>query len=70
LAEAGAGRRGGYHLTPAATKISMVDVIEAAMAALSPRRCLIRGGPCRWDEVCAVHPTWVEASAAIRSVLE
>jgi DNA-binding IscR family transcriptional regulator len=48
----------------------MVDVIEAAEAALSPRRCLIRGGPCRWDEVCAVHPTWVEASAAIRSVLE
>jgi hypothetical protein len=28
-----------------------------------------RGGPCRWDDVCAVHPTWLKASDAIRSVL-
>jgi Rrf2 family protein len=70
LAEARAGRRGGYRLTRAPTEISMVDVIEAAEGRLVSRHCPIRGGPCRWDEVCAVHPTWVKASAAIRSVLE
>jgi Rrf2 family protein len=70
LAEARAGRRGGYRLTRAPTEISMVDVIEAAEGRLVSRACPIRGGPCRWDEVCAVHPIWVKVSAAIRSVLE
>lgn len=70
LAEARAGREGGYRLTRAPTEISMLEVIEAAEGHLVSRRCPIRGGPCRWDEVCAVHPTWVKASEAIRSVLE
>ena len=48
----------------------MLEVIEAAEGDLVARRCPIRGGPCRWVEVCAVHPTWVKASEAIRSVLE
>ena len=70
LAEAKAGRGGGYRLTRAPREISMLEVIEAAEGDLVSRRCPIRGGPCRWDDVCAVHPTWVRASDAIRSVLE
>jgi DNA-binding IscR family transcriptional regulator len=30
----------------------------------------MRGGPCHWDNVCALHPTWVKASEAIRSTLQ
>lgn len=69
LAEAKAGRSGGYRLTRAPRDISILEVIEAAEGDLVSRRCPMRGGPCRWDNVCAVHPTWVRASEAIRSVL-
>lgn len=69
LAEAKAGREGGYRLTRAPKDISLLEVIEAAEGYLISERCPIRGGPCRWDDVCAVHPTWARASEAIREVL-
>jgi Rrf2 family protein len=69
LAEARAGRRGGYRLVRDPATIPVLDVIEAAEGTLSSRRCPMRGGPCHWDNVCALHPTWVKASEAIRSTL-
>jgi Rrf2 family protein len=69
LAEAKAGRVGGYRLTRPPEEISVLEVIEAAEGYLSSRRCPMRGGPCHWDNVCALHPTWVKASEAIRSIL-
>lgn len=70
LAEAKAGRVGGYRLTRDPASIPVLEVIEAAEGYLSSRRCPMRGGPCHWDDVCALHPTWVKASEAIRSTLE
>jgi Rrf2 family protein len=69
LAEAKAGRDGGYRLTRAPARISLLEVIEAAEGHLVSERCPLRGGPCRWDDVCALHPTWVAASEAIRRTL-
>lgn len=69
LAEAKAGRVGGYRLTRPPEDIAVLEVIEAAEGYLSSRRCPMRGGPCHWDNVCALHPTWVKASEAIRSTL-
>ena len=69
LAEARAGRAGGYRLTRPPKDISVLEVIEAAEGSLVSRRCAIRGGPCRWDDVCALHPTVVRAADAIRSTL-
>jgi len=69
LAEAKAGRVGGYRLTRSPEEIAVLEVIEAAEGYLSSRRCPMRGGPCHWDNVCALHPTWVKASEAIRSTL-
>jgi len=69
LAEARAGRSGGYRLTRDPASIPVLEVIEAAEGYLSSRRCPMRGGPCHWDDVCALHPTWVKASEAIRSTL-
>jgi Rrf2 family protein len=69
LAEAKAGREGGYRLTRPPGDISVLEVIEAAEGSLASRRCAIRGGPCRWDDVCALHPTVVKAAEAIRSTL-
>ncbi len=69
LAEARAGRGGGYRLTRSPGKISMLEVVESAEGRLISQRCPIRGGPCRWDDACAVHPTWVKASESIRGAL-
>ena len=69
LAEAKAGRDGGYRLSRPPQKISLLEVIEAAEGYLVSERCPLRGGPCHWDDVCALHPTWVKASEAVRSTL-
>lgn len=69
LAEAKAGRGGGYRLTRHPEQISLLEVIEAAEGDLVSKRCPLRGGPCRWDDVCALHPTWSRASEAIRATL-
>jgi Rrf2 family protein len=69
LAEAKAGRAGGYRLTRDPSTIAVLEVIEAAEGHLSSRRCPMRGGPCHWDDVCALHPTWVSVSEAIRATL-
>jgi len=69
LAEAKAGRDGGYRLTRPPQQISLLEVVEAAEGHLISERCPMRGGPCHWDDVCAVHPAWVRASEAIRDSL-
>lgn len=69
LAEAKAGRDGGYRLSRHPKDVSILEVIEAAEGHLVSKRCPLRGGPCWWDDVCALHPTWVETSEAIRSTL-
>lgn len=69
LAEAKAGRDGGYRLSRPPKDVTLLEVIEAAEGHLVSRRCPIRGGPCRWDDVCALHPTWLKTSEAIRSTL-
>jgi len=69
LAEAKAGRDGGFRLTRPPEHISVLEVIEAAEGHLVSQSCPLRGGPCHWDDVCALHPTWARASEAIRSTL-
>lgn len=69
IAQARAGRDGGYRLSRSPAAISLLEVIEAAEGYLVSERCPLRGGPCRWDDVCALHPTWVKASESIRATL-
>jgi Rrf2 family protein len=69
LAESRAGRTGGYRLARDPGTISLLEVIEAAEGPLISRNCPIHGGPCRWEHVCALHPTWQTASEAVRSTL-
>ena len=60
-----AGPDGGYTLARDAAKISMLDVIEAAEGPIRSERCVLRGGPCHWDNACAVHPAWFAAQDAL-----
>ena len=69
IAESKPGRGGGYRLARSPRKISMLEVVEAAEGSLVNERCTMRGGPCRWEDRCAVHDTWVQAAEALRRSL-
>jgi Rrf2 family protein len=69
LAEARAGQQGGYRLRRAPADISLLDVVEAGEGPLQPARCTLRGGPCHWEQICALHPAWEQATQALRRSL-
>jgi hypothetical protein len=50
---------------PADIPIWMVE----AGGDLRPTRCTLRGGPCRWQQMCAVHPALNEAYESLAAVL-
>ena len=66
LAEAMAGKQGGYRLVRNPKSISLLDVIEAGDGAMRLDRCALSGGPCHWQEtICAVHPMLEEGVKAM-----
>jgi Rrf2 family protein len=69
IAESKAGRGGGYRLCRAPEQITLLEIVEASEGRLEAARCTLRGGPCRWDDMCAVHPYWSKVSEAVRDVL-
>ncbi|HEX9889908.1 MAG TPA: Rrf2 family transcriptional regulator [Nitriliruptorales bacterium] len=64
-----AGPEGGYELRHPASETSLLEVVEATSGAIESRECVLRGGPCRWEDACAVHETWASAQSAFREVL-
>jgi Rrf2 family protein len=69
LAEARAGRDGGYRLTRPPDEIALLEVVEAAEGVFRLERCILRGGPCHWEQACAVHAAWSAAVQACRDSL-
>jgi Rrf2 family protein len=69
LVQAKAGRDGGYRLTRPPGEVALLEVVEAAEGPLLPQRCILRGGACRWESACAVHPAWAAAVQACRGSL-
>lgn len=65
LATSVAGRDGGYRLARPIGQVSLMDVISAVEGDLGSTVCVLRGGPCRWDDVCAVHVPWARAQGAL-----
>jgi Rrf2 family protein len=61
LVESVAGPGGGYSLAKPPAEITLLEVVEAAEGPVQRSRCLLRGGPCHWDEACALHAAWAEA---------
>ena len=64
-----AGPHGGYALARDPADVSLLEVIEASSGPVESRECVLRGGPCRWDESCAVHEAWSSAQSALRDRL-
>lgn len=60
-----AGRDGGYALAREAGEVSLLDVVRAVEGEVRSTSCVLRGGPCRWDDVCAVHVPWAQAQDAL-----
>lgn len=70
LATARAGPSGGYRLSRDPAEITLLAVVEAGEGELAPKRCALRGGPCQWTDVCALHNSWSRATSAVREALE
>ena len=69
LVRSRAGRQGGYVLGRAASLIDLLTIIEAVEGDTRRRTCVLRGGPCQRDGLCAVHEPFAEAQAALRERL-
>lgn len=55
------GPNGGYRLARPPTDITLLDVVEAAEGPATFNHCVLRDGPCDWEETCPVHDTWSRA---------
>lgn len=64
-----AGRDGGYHLARPPAEITLLDVVESVDGEMVSTSCVLRDGPCRWDDVCAVHVPWARAQYALMDLL-
>ncbi len=65
LASSHAGPDGGYSLARPAQDISLLDAVEAVEPHVRSTECILRGGPCRWDDRCAVHEPWARGQDAL-----
>lgn len=64
------GASGGYLLARQPRDVSLLSVIEAAEGALRTDECVLRGGPCHWDDVCVLHEGWRGVQDDLRSSLD
>ncbi len=69
LLVATSGPEGGYALALNPAEITVLAVIEAAEGPLESPRCVLRGGPCDWDETCPLHEAWGRARGALAGEL-
>jgi Rrf2 family protein len=63
------GRAGGYRLARPAAAIDLLQVVDAIEGDGSAGRCVLRGGACRLDGICAVHAPFMAATEAMRREL-
>ncbi|MBI3746001.1 MAG: Rrf2 family transcriptional regulator [Chloroflexi bacterium] len=63
------GRAGGYRLARPAAEIDLLQVVDAIEGDGMTGRCVLRGGACRLDGVCAVHVPFMAATEALRREL-
>ncbi|VAW01097.1 hypothetical protein MNBD_ACTINO02-2082 [hydrothermal vent metagenome] len=63
------GRTGGYLLARPADEVTLLDIVEATEGPLDGGECALKGGPCHWEEVCAVHWVWSASKDAFADQL-
>jgi len=63
------GPNGGYALARPPESITICEIVESLEGPLDDGGCALRGGPCHWDQVCALHKVWSSAREALRGRL-
>jgi Rrf2 family protein len=63
------GPAGGYRLARSPADITLLDVVEATEGPATFNHCVLRDGPCDWDQTCPVHDTWSQAQSALAQEL-
>ncbi len=64
------GRTGGYALARPPETITIRAIVEALEGPLEAQECALRGGPCHWEDVCALHWVWSGAQHALIKALD
>lgn len=64
------GPTGGYALARPPKDITIREIVEALEGPFEPGECALRGGPCYWEDVCALHWVWSAARAALCEQLD
>ncbi|MGD0882512.1 MAG: Rrf2 family transcriptional regulator [Acidimicrobiales bacterium] len=59
------GPTGGFALARPAEEITVLQIVEALEGPLRSAECALRGGPCHWENVCALHWVWSSARDAL-----
>jgi Rrf2 family protein len=70
LVSSTAGPDGGYSLVWDPAEVSVLQVVEATDGPIESKACVLRGGPCRWNDACALHEPWWRAQQALRERLD
>jgi Rrf2 family protein len=63
------GAGGGVKLARPASRINLLQVIEALDGPVRLNRCVISPGLCPQDEHCPVHDIWAQAQADLTNLL-
>ena len=69
LVSSRSGPSGGYLLARPPDEITILEVVETLEGPIQTSECALRGGPCHWDQVCAMHWVWSSAREALSSSL-
>jgi len=65
-----AGPAGGYTLAVEPRTLTLRTVVEAIEGLMTLETCVLRGGPCAWEDRCPIHDTWAYAQQAFAAALE
>lgn len=64
------GPRGGYQLLANLDERSVLELIAMFEGDPDNKECVLRGGPCKEMDQCALHMPWLEARAALTERLD
>lgn len=69
LLKAVSGPDGGYTLAREPADITLLEVVVAAEGPVELSACVLRGGPCDWEQSCPLHVPWTDAQKALSDQL-
>lgn len=63
------GPTGGYSLTEAASRASVLDVVEAVDGPTADGHCVAHDRGCSVGDTCALHDAWTQARQTLTTTL-